>query len=383
MAYDEEREAVYSYEVERGVESHHRRPRNRHIAKATENDGEFYQYETLEEGYLFRGSIVAREGTLETIEELLSEDDHIRIGRSKTGQYGKCVVTYETESNESGEELYPGDEIGLLCASDTILLNEYGFASGEAGLFVEALTETLRCSPNDFELIDYAASTVTTGGFLGVWKMPKIQYGALRAGTVFRLAYRGKEPIEVPKELYLGIRNEEGYGLVRIHELEEFDLPQPRPEPLEDLQSEQTTKITPSMLSLLHYRLAVLQKEKITIMAIEKARNTSGVSNAFLGRLLRFVSHADDFEALEDILSQLASSKQKENLRKVMGSLFITKENTVDIHNFEQKVYLQTKEDGIEEGISKGMELFTAYKHYAATWLNHRKYLNRGAGDER
>jgi len=74
------------------INFHTSRKDNRLSGKS--EDGEIFTYEGLSEGQQFTGDILGEEDDLNTIKSLFSRDKTIRIGRSKTAQYGEATIIF-------------------------------------------------------------------------------------------------------------------------------------------------------------------------------------------------------------------------------------------------------------------------------------------------
>ena len=75
---------------------HHARANDRSIGRALENDGALYKYEAICSEGAFQGAVLGTEADLEDLRKWLwsAEVNPIRIGRSRSAQYGEAVFSW-------------------------------------------------------------------------------------------------------------------------------------------------------------------------------------------------------------------------------------------------------------------------------------------------
>jgi CRISPR-associated protein Csx10 len=181
----------------------------RNYATGIPEENVVFNYEALKPDQIFAGEIIGEEKDLQLISEFLKEKE-VRIGKSKTAQYGNAeIIDYQIDDFPSLESFSP--PIYLYCVSDLILLNEFGYPiTSVKGLekilgvtVLEAYTESGRIE-----------STVAA------WKAKKPSYHTLKAGSIFLLEKLPENYKNI--QLYgLGERTWEGFGQVKFMELPE------------------------------------------------------------------------------------------------------------------------------------------------------------------
>lgn len=202
------------------VEYHHQRPKD--IAKGSpdKNDGEFYQFEVLAEGQEFAAQIIGKVADLKKIQELLGLGE-IWLGKSRSAQYAYCKVTTSIEPLASKLEVDKGDTIYLTLISDAIVKNDNGLSV----VTIEALRKEFigLCNKHLSEQIqeddltpvweNSFISANRLGGFMNIWKLPKLQEPVFKAGSIITFKYQGPG-IEIGKlqQYQLGLETHRGFG---------------------------------------------------------------------------------------------------------------------------------------------------------------------------
>ncbi|MBD3351593.1 MAG: hypothetical protein GF364_08920, partial [Candidatus Lokiarchaeota archaeon] len=231
--------------VDKGIESHHLQPKSillsHPIKSGTENNkfdtGTFFHYESIKARHNFTGYIHGTYQNLKEIIEILRDPLEIQIGKSRTAQYGKCLIwTEKLDSLLKKQDLQPNmmnkKRLVITLLSDTILRNHEQFTGGRgAELLLECIKKDLKTF-NDLnknsrknikvwieknDNYSYAfISYVTVGGFNGLSLLPKAQNLAIKAGSVI-IIESDKDLTEFTKFLHLrhiGLRKSEGYGQI-------------------------------------------------------------------------------------------------------------------------------------------------------------------------
>ncbi|MDD3633009.1 MAG: hypothetical protein PHW38_04375, partial [Candidatus Cloacimonetes bacterium] len=168
-----------------------------------------FNYEALKPDQIFAGEIIGEEKDLQLISELLKEKE-VRIGKSKTAQYGNAIIIDSHLEDLPALKDFP-IPIYLYCISDLILLNEFGYPVTTVkeiekilGVHIlEAYTE-----------IGRTESTITA------WKAKKPSYYTLKAGSIFLLEKLPDNYQDI-QIFGLGERTWEGFGQVEFKELPE------------------------------------------------------------------------------------------------------------------------------------------------------------------
>ncbi len=389
--------------VKRQVEAHHRRPSNRHIAKSTEADGEFFQFEVITANQQFAGEIIGETSLLEKLFSYFPEDGMVWLGKSKTGQYGKC--TYKLSKlipvSDQDEVIWEvGTEKRFVLLSDTILLNENGFPSPDVEVFKKELALNIKVDPEKLEITDCYAKHTLAGGFLGVWKMPKIQQAALTAGTVIVIKNNHDNDITFkPLEtMSFGVRTEEGFGRIALdRNFEEKNtswkmaVPQQEDKMQNVSELDGNKKFEKPVEKFLKHQITEYINRNLQQKAIHKLQEAKKFpTNAFLGKIIKLLKNSNSYESFNQKISSLTSERQKQNMRTLKKLLCLDFSHNIIIANSTckgshdekdnfTKLFEESK-NNIPDVIKNNVEVdpdFSLYKAYSLYLLTQIKLKNR------
>ena len=333
--------AIYCYHPKSKITYHHRRPDDKAIAHATEEEGEFFQFDNISKGQVFRSEVRGKYSELKEIYNTIKDMKHMRIGKSKTAQYGKCSLNIEISKSKYPEgEWKSGDTKWFCFDSPAIFINENGYYTTEINI-------------DGFSVEEKYISHVNIGGFSGVWRMPKIQSTAVAAGSVVELKNEGNT-INLSDFLKrpVGYRTAEGFGVLSVY----------NPSKLTVKKDEKTA----SAKCPLPTELANYINDIKTIREIKIKTNSfqlSGFSSSFLSRVRHLMKHSADNDSWEGAKEHMNKS---DNTKKLLERLF------VDLYAFEKfKTELKS-------------ENFDMYKLYVELALRNVELAQRTqeAGDE-
>lgn len=381
------------FDVETEMEYHHSRPDDKAVGHARENEGEFFQFSVLKAGQTFQAEITGPFQYLEKILQLLQNNTVFHIGKSRTAQYGRASIHLkEIRAVEPRPVMWKnGETIVVTLLSDMILRNKNGFILPDPDLLKDEIAGRLG---KDIELeIDTEKTFLKftrKAGFLGVWKMPKPQYNALKAGSVLVLKNISGQSLdtgEIDGHCF-GENTAEGFGKVAVnwHGYDKISMetytPRDRDYPSADL-SEIREFIERMVLKRLETQLRTT--------ALKEARDCRLPSGSFTGKLGLFFKEAKSFNDLADKYLKKLRTTGKKQLEKIESCLKI-KGNEVDRAEFEKFIKgIKNKAGigspvirkildgaGIDEDFFIGEEyLFKIYKRYAAFFLNALKLRRR------
>jgi len=393
------------FDVETEMEYHHSRPDDKAVGHATENEGEFFQFSVLKAGQTFQAEITGPFQYLEKILQLLQKKTIFHIGKSRTAQYGRSSIHLkEIRTVEPRPVTWEnGKSIVVTLLSDMILRNENGFVLPDPELLKDEIAGRLG---KDVELeidkeidkeIDEEEYTKKTflkftrkAGFLGVWKMPKPQYNALKAGSVVVLKNISGKSLDTGEidDRSFGENTVEGFGKVAVnwHGYQKISMetytPRERDYPSADL-----SKIKKFIKRIVLKRL----ETQLRITALKDARECRLPSGSFTGKLGLFFKEAKSFNDLGDKYLKKLRTTGKKQLEKIESFLKIKGDevNRAEVEKFIKGI--KNKADigspvirkildgaGIDEDFFIGEEyLFEIYKRYAAFFLNALKLRRR------
>ncbi len=308
---------------------HHRR--DNRIAACSEEGG-IFNYEALEAGQHFKGSIIGPKHDLESFFEFFCKGNAVkensfsgRVGRSRNTQYGWVKVTLE-EPVILKEELFEHNsqnvnQLYLTLESPVILLNDCGFPEISTTNFSSYLETVLEIKKVKIEKALTRSETIEN--FVAVWGLKKPLDSSFKAGSVFVLSFpealsqAALDKLQSLVQTGIGERTHEGYGRFRVtagltssYKLKGKDKP------------ETLTKPSSAMPDSLKALLNQITSNNVDNVIETKANNDAAgyarskrntlPSNSLLGRLELIAKAVDASE--EDFSAQF--TRQIKELRK-------------------------------------------------------------------
>lgn len=179
-----------------------------------------YSQKALKEGQYFKGKIYTRKKYAFLVKELL-ENARLSFGKSKTAQYGACGLAAEiTVTNVSREPVCAegGERVAVVMDSDAIFLTGTG---GYTVRFGEVKELVGKCFAIPYEQADEGSilQTKEVTGYNTTWNLRRPGIPAVKAGSVLvytiPLGQSWQQNMD-SEQLFVGERNLEGYGQVRI-----------------------------------------------------------------------------------------------------------------------------------------------------------------------
>lgn len=179
------------------IHFHHARPVNRGIGHAL-NDramdtsvptGEFFQYIARSKNQTYEGIWIGKAKDMRKLMECLKDNDYLlRLGKSKTAEYGGCAFRIKDVSLKSSQTDAPPRGSKWLLWLLTPMICRDGF-SGEYTLdektWKAELEEVLGCQVKRLDKI--ACSYRIYSGYNSKWRLPLAACPALAAGSTFLL----------------------------------------------------------------------------------------------------------------------------------------------------------------------------------------------------
>lgn len=315
-------EELHTISAHRELHFHHARPLDRGIAHAL-NDraedtsvptGQFFQYTALSKGQTYAGTWIGKAGDLLCLTECLRENDYrIKLGRSKTAEYGKCTfeITGVSLKNSRPESSCRGKKWMLWLLTPMVSreseTGEYTLAD-EA--FKKQLEDTLGCKVKKLEM---AAGCYTThSGYNSRWRMPLVSCPAAATGSTFILETDQEVYQHEIEAIRWGEFTGRGYGqvAVRLFDSEETGNIIEDPEEENAEKNHETEKHQEDVKKILKQILQNesgrrnYQKElldKIGTISMDDLPPSSAIS--MLSKLLR--SYAEDKDFYKKIVEEV------------------------------------------------------------------------------
>jgi CRISPR-associated protein Csx10 len=207
----EEDGMIHRYQSKKTSFLHHARPSDKAVGRATDKDGQMFSYEALSSGQAFVGSIFGEDEDIRELAALAAEKTTLRIGRSRTAQYGRVSLSPADDIYAGNAlTLHRGDLFRMVAITPIILEDSKGVNTTDLQLIPPLLGE-------DMEIIRFSCNETTAAGYNGKWLLPRRGQRALGEGSTIVMRYWG-DGITLDKG-FIGLRNGEGYGQIRIEPL--------------------------------------------------------------------------------------------------------------------------------------------------------------------
>ena len=320
--------------------NYHTSRKNRSKGRATKGeDGAVFVYEALEAGQDFEGLIL---GTAEDLQELchlldwtVGQPLHLRLGRSRATQYGgntqlKLLTNkpqeFQREINDTSDQ--PNDKLVVTLTAPLLAQDQSGYPATQFP--TATLTNLLGLPPEHLKLDQTLAQRTIIGGYSGIWKLPRPQWPAFAAGSVFVFCLEDVELEDLSDELFrsaeafsLGLRTGEGFGRFVLNwhgnqsnlPIGKFGEQAKRPQPA--LDSLPSFKIL--VKSLLEKALMQQAQAKGLEAAqkFEKPGEALGVTAALLGRLRLIFRNLEKPEDLDAKLLERFKPPARQQLERL------------------------------------------------------------------
>jgi CRISPR-associated protein Csx10 len=340
---------------------HHARPTNKAIGHATDDggDGQFFTYGALAEGQTFAGLVVGAAEDIAELANLFEHDAMLRIGRSRTAQYGKArIQPWEGTLTKNSLTLRDGDLFRLIVQTPVILEDDDGINTTDLRLIPAALGA-------GYEIVRYACTETTVSGYNAQWLLPRRQERALAEGSTIVLRYHGPETTLCLD--FIGLRVRNGFGQVRLEE-----LPAPNAFTLvsKNESSEPDATSLPDKVKNLRAKKAAMDKGREYAEQFMEGKD-SAPTNAGLSRMLTALElkekkattpEQEDENAYERFASALLAIQQ--NGLKLTALAFATRKNRQHFQVSAANLQQSHIEDLMEKAMDKTKKENAPYADY-------------------
>ncbi|MDP3149833.1 MAG: hypothetical protein Q8N83_11960 [Ignavibacteria bacterium] len=189
---------------------HHERDYETGAAKS----GIFFNYGSISAGQEFEGVISLDDNSADEFYEIFSKIKRLRIGKSKTAEYGNVEFALFKEPSLQVKDIIIKDgKISLTLLSNMILYDENGFPT----IKLENLEKYLKKNIGEnVEIIKAFLKSEENENYVGVWKLRKPSEISFMAGSCLLLKVDDKDINEIKKlqTKGMGERRHEGYGKI-------------------------------------------------------------------------------------------------------------------------------------------------------------------------
>ena len=315
---------------------HHTRAGDRRKGRALgaeiPDGGAFFTYEAIQADQPFQGAVLGSEADLKNLQIWLPEGSLIRIGKSRSAQYGETefewVDKHPLELNNLVEwnGFLPhqapqnrGEHLIVTTLSPLIALNDYGHP--DTCFPVHELADILGLNASQLTLLHSYTRSEMISGYHTHLRLPRQQLPAIAAGSVFVFDMTAVQEHITDNHLLqlehngLGLRKVEGYGRVAVNRQGNLDLTECRETQL-DNSEEQTAPSSPMSQELQNLLQGIVRTRCLADMqqyarniANQETKENKIPSNALLGRLRLFLRQDSLVENLEHLRGKRAEEQ--------------------------------------------------------------------------
>lgn len=313
-----------------------------------------YTQDSICEGQYLYGEIESGEENKQLLEELaeLLKTGDLRFGRSKTAQYsaGEVLEVSRHERSVGGEK---GEKTVFALESDAIILDENGVNTIEPEALKNALIKALELKDgNELNVLEYDLSFKYIHGYNSKRNLRNIPMAAIAMGsTVTVKGYNGND-----WDLRIGIRNSEGFGVVRVYSgfggktqgdgKDETGAKTKNAPVIDD-----SVKI--SFIELLNKQTLSAKGIEITSKYfgssdVCSAFSESRLNSAFVGVVSRMIETASSTEEALDRVRKIKDNVKQEQIDKILKGLIKALSEDAELHKIcedDESEFDQIKRD--------------------------------------
>jgi len=184
-----------------------------------------YSSTVIRPGQCFKGYIEAPVKYVDKIKNLLLEGD-LYFGKSKSAQYGRCVLAKTNEDSckwPEEKQFKAGEAVIVTFLSDAAIIGSNSEYSVGAEDIRKAFEDIFKKKYGvGFEYADDYISMIKTKlltGYLRTWNLRKYPVPGIKAGSF--IVIKANKDFETDS-FYIGEKNHEGYGYIRFDRAEDY-----------------------------------------------------------------------------------------------------------------------------------------------------------------
>jgi len=396
-------------EVEKNISFHSVRgiKDNTRLSGHSEKEG-IFNYEAIAPGQVFKGFICGSEDNLRELKNIGNNTKEIRIGKSKSVQYGRTEIKFGEIEDFTHHNRYNNvppvgnmdkNEVAIVFMSPTILLNENGFSEVSFKTIKEeinkitGLTCTIEKEKSFFE-------TETVEHFVSVWRMKRPMRQAVSAGSVVVVNFNETDVATIKNNLLkleekgLGEYVNEGFGETDVIFPEEIkpdaNTVKISTSPEEEIEKPEITAAAISITEGIIKNALVKEAANIAYKdAVEFAEPERKPSNNLLGRLeiLILIMEKENFiKAIKGNENQPALKDIARNQLKKCRNKTVSLYNRIAEGEPKMKDFLssfttvQSLAREINKDISKDDALYNEL--YRVYWSNFFRAMRKIGGEK-
>ena len=340
----------YVKEVETVEHYHHQRAKDLSIGHVSvaENGGAFYQFLSIEKDQYFMTSIIGKGKYLEKLLKYININEILRVGKSKTAEYGKLKIT-NVNVSEITENYKKYNKFAVILTSPLILFDE---EKVQIAKDKETLVKYLKKLFNNNNLKDIKSfiGFSEESGFNAIWNLPKEQVVSYSAGTT--IVFESTEKVELKEKYIIGQRINEGFGQLIIYSLDEkidskLILNEYKESEKLGISKEQIkySNLSKETRKLLNKSIKKVINEQI----LENVFNTVlsnykkiKINSTTIGRILLMLKESKDYAEFEENVKGIKDVKKLDNIIKII-------ENKNNVYSLQA---YKDYEDGLKSMVS-------------------------------
>ena len=293
---------------------HARASKNRRVGRALgaeiPDGGAFFTYEAIQAGQSFQGAVLGTESDLTDLKTWLQGLKTVRIGRSRSAQYGEAAFEWidsvplvlrervEWDGFDT-QQTPPHSDASLIVTTLSPLLTVNDNGHPDVRFPHQELADALEVDASALKLSASYTRTERVGGYHTHLRLPRQQWPAIAAGSVFVFEL-GSDVIEACQARFtqlehdgLGLRKGEGYGRIAVNRHGHLGLE--TEQPLDDpdnanVPNRPGSEVPQALLELLRGIVQTRCMAEMQEIAQTVASQIESVpSNSLLGRLRLFL----------------------------------------------------------------------------------------------
>ena len=367
--------------------------------KGHSDEGNIFNYESLDPWQEFSGWIIGKQTDLNTILGLINSPMKINIGRSRHIQYGEGELELIFDIPDT-----PVSEITALDPtimknpfiltfwSPAIFYNEYGFPSTSLSAFKNYLSSHLGVHHETIHITNSFKKSETIENFISIWQLKRPSDVSIKAGSCFEIEIDGlddriKNSLAELQVAGIGERTGEGFGrfLINMQSKEKY-----KSQNMIDQENKMPSGNIPDITQTIIKN--VITKSYLTLAEVQALEDCQGFckrkdripTNSLLGKLTLMVKELKDVDRFINKVSELPSTATdnirncKNNQVNLLKFIEISYDHVIDILNYDNDLkkccnLIRFEPDADEALMNK------IYSHYWLTFLTFmRKEKKRG-----
>lgn len=282
-----------------------------HISKTS--DSGLYTQTALRKGQYFSGTVSGNGAFLEDIYNIM-RGGIIRVGRSKTAQYSACRILGDnfrvSPKNSDKISIKKGDLVAAAAVSDILIPDGMCGYSSDMSTFVDTVSEAFGFNfgepDKNLSIKRSALKFRTVHGFNTQWNLSKPHIRAIAAGSA--AVFTADKDCELPAQMWIGDKNGEGFGCVRLIKSTELVY----------CQEEQAAAVVSDIPEIIR---SAKETERMRNDALNySASHTLSVTRAQIGRAILMAKQSDDYEDFIKRIDNIADESTKKSLKNYLDN---------------------------------------------------------------